>query len=158
MLAAARRWLVKPNSYMIRNPDTGCWGLSSRKPRLSDDQWQKRATITIAHAARCNCHDVRLRHICEHVDRLIKAGFVTRRFRNDLIIVLKTRRPLERTLLPEVSFPKYKKQRIKEALVEEEKEKEEKVRRVVDVYENQVLIENWKNLEAFRKRKIWLDW
>jgi len=143
---------------MIRNPDTGCWGLSSRKPRLSEEQWQQRATITIAHARKCDCHDVRLKHICEHVDRLVKKGLVARRFRNDLVIVIKTRRRLPQMQMPsEVRLPRYRRQRMIER-PEEEVKGEDRVRRVVEIHENQVLIENWKNLEVFRKRRIWQDW
>ncbi|KAI1816674.1 hypothetical protein GGS20DRAFT_536480 [Poronia punctata] len=153
MLAGARKWLRAPDSYMIRNMETGCWGLASRKPSGG------RAAITIAHAAGCNCLDVRLMHICDHVGKLVKRGLVAKRFRNDLVIVIKTRTKLAQNLPEQTRFPRIHRG-WRKAIVrpQEEIDAEDKVRRVVDSHENQVLIENWKNLEVFKMRRIWLDW
>ncbi|KAI3325146.1 hypothetical protein HD806DRAFT_467346 [Xylariaceae sp. AK1471] len=151
MLADSRKWVGAPDSYMIRNTYTGCWGMSVKKPDRA------RSEIKIAHAEDCECMDVRLMHICKHVDRLVKRGHIAKRFRDDLVIVIKIRRRLPQPVPKEVRFPAL----VGRVIIRrpcEEVNAEDKVRKVIESHNNQMLIENWKNLKAFKERLIWKDW
>jgi hypothetical protein len=151
MLADSRKWITAPDSYMIRNTYTGCFGFSAKKPDRT------RSEITIAHTDKCECMDVRLMHICEHVDRLVKRGGVAKRFRDDLVIVIKTRKRLPQQVPRDVRFPAL----VGKVIIRrprDEVEAEDKVRRVIESHNNQLLVEKWKNLKAFKERLIWKDW
>ncbi|KAH8164311.1 hypothetical protein CIB48_g3941 [Xylaria polymorpha] len=152
MLGEARKWIVAPTSYMIRNPETGCFGLSVRKPDA------ERSEITIAHTEDCGCLDARLMHIARHVDAMIKARHLTRRFRDSFVIVTKIRLGLPHPIPKEARFPTWlgEKQVIRRPRAE--MEAEDKIINVVDVHRQQKLVEKWKSLKAYKERPIWKDW
>lgn len=149
MLAAARKWLTD-SSYMIRNPETGCFGLSSR------ERENERAEISIVHTEDCECLDVRLMHVCQHVDRLVKGKLLARRSRDAFVIAIKICQELPLPIPKALRFPALKKQVIRRPKKEVRAETE--VRYVIDVHNQQRLVEKWKNLEAYKARLIWKDW
>ncbi|TGJ87947.1 hypothetical protein E0Z10_g834 [Xylaria hypoxylon] len=150
MLAQTRKWIEAPTSYMIRNPESGCFGLSCR------NQDGERSEITIAHTVDCECLDVRLMHICQHVDRLVKGGHLGRRSRDAFVIAIKIQIELSQPIPQEMRFPALKKQVIKRR--KKEAEAEDVIINVVEVHNQQKLIEKWKSLEAYKTRRIWKDW
>ncbi|KAI1183098.1 hypothetical protein F5B17DRAFT_448996 [Nemania serpens] len=149
MLAATRRWLTS-SSYIIRNPETGCFGLSSR------ERESERAEISVVHTADCECLDVRLMHVCQHADRLVKRRRLARRSRDAFVIATKICRELPLPIPKATRFPPLKKQVIRRR--EEEVEAETEVRYVVEAHNQQRLVEKCKNLEAYKARLIWKDW
>lgn len=186
-LDSARRWLVNPTSYMIRNPQTGCFGLSTtRKPSSSSSSSEgisQRPELTIAHAEACACLDARLLHICEHVDRLLRRPRTTttttakgekqkqkrqkrrlaRRSRDALVLAIKISMccDLDVPVPEDMRFPLVamgKGKRIGMKRLRREIEAETKVVNVVERYKQQRLVERWKSLKAYRARTIWMDW
>ncbi|KAI1198462.1 hypothetical protein F5X97DRAFT_147522 [Nemania serpens] len=149
MLAAARRWLTT-SSYMIRNPETGCFGVSSR------ERENARAEISVVHTGDCACLDVRVMHVCQHVDRLVKTRLLARRSRDAFVIAVKIRRELPLPIPKAMRFPPLRKQVIRRP--EREVREETEVRYVTEVHNQQRLVEKWKNLEAYKARLIWKDW
>ncbi|KAI0906424.1 hypothetical protein F4823DRAFT_78429 [Ustulina deusta] len=147
-LLEARRWLVEPTSWILRNPETGCFGISSRKRE------GERTEITVAHGEDCGCLDVRLLHISQHVERLVKRRRLGRRSRDALVIATKIRRELP--IPKDLRFPAVKKQAIRRP--KREVEAEEEIVNVVEVHNQQRLVEKWKSLKAYRARPIWKDW
>ncbi|KAI2643386.1 hypothetical protein GGS21DRAFT_485905 [Xylaria nigripes] len=145
LLTSTRRWLVPGTAYMHRNPDTLCFGLS-RRPAEAPRK------LTIVHTETCECLDARLLHICKHVDKLVRTKQLGRRFRDDLVIAVKMRLDLPKA----ARLPRHGRQIVRRW--ESEIEAERTVINVVDTHRHQVLIEKWKNLEAFKKRRIWKDW
>ncbi|KAI0967447.1 hypothetical protein F4678DRAFT_475172 [Xylaria arbuscula] len=153
VLAKARKWLVAPTSYMIRNPETGCFGLSSRHRE------GERPEITIAHTEDCECLDVRLLHICQHVEKLVKKRLLARRSREAFVIATKIRRELDSPLPKDVRFPALRRQQEQVfRRPKREVEAEEEVINVVEVHHQQRLVEKWKSLQAYKTRRIWRDW
>lgn len=150
MLADTRSWIDAPTTYMIRNPDTRCFGLSCRRAE------NERTEITIVHTADCECLDVRLLHVCQHVDGLVRARRLARRSRDAFVICIKIRMQLAAPVPKEMRFPPLTRQVIRRP--ENEVEEEDRVIFVVDVHNQQTLIEKWKNLEAYKERLIWKDW
>ncbi|KAI0444549.1 hypothetical protein F4803DRAFT_243743 [Xylaria telfairii] len=152
MLGEARKWIVTPTSYMLRNPETGCFGLSVRKPDA------ERSEITIAHTEDCGCLDARLMHIARHVDAAVKARLLTRRFRDSFVITIKIQLRLPHPIPKEARFPTWlgEKQVIRRPRAE--MDAEVKIINVVDVHRQQKLIEKWKSLKAYKERPIWKDW
>ncbi|KAI0859449.1 hypothetical protein F4860DRAFT_254508 [Xylaria cubensis] len=152
MLSEARRWIAPPTSYMIRNTETGCFGLSVRKPEAD------RSEITIAHAVDCGCLDVRLMHIARHVDGLVKARHhLARRSRDAFVIATKIRSKLPHPI-PKAARFRYLGEKQVGRRPRTEVEAETAIINVVDVHRQQKLIEKWKSLEAYQKRPIWKDW
>ncbi|KAJ8133109.1 hypothetical protein O1611_g514 [Lasiodiplodia mahajangana] len=149
-LSAMRRWVDAPTTYMIRNDETGCFGLSCRKPEGEQSE------ITIVHTEYCDCLDVRLLHVCQHVDALVKGGHIARRSRDALVIVIKIQRELPEPTPKNIHFPKFKKQVIRRR--KSEMEAEDEILYVVETYNQKKLIEKWKNLKAYKDRLIWKDW
>ncbi|KAI0552203.1 hypothetical protein F4679DRAFT_102450 [Xylaria curta] len=151
MLSEARRWIAPPTSYMIRNPETKCFGLSTRKADA------ERSEITIAHAVDCGCLDVRLMHIARHVDGLVKERHLARRSRDAFMIATKIRSKLPHPIPKVARFRNLgEKQVVRRPRAEVEAETA--IINVVDVHRQQKLIEKWKSLEAYQKRPIWKDW
>ncbi|KAI1283447.1 hypothetical protein F5Y07DRAFT_408774 [Xylaria sp. FL0933] len=154
VLYQARRWLVPQKSWMLRNPETGCFGMSVRHRE------GERTELTIAHTIDCECLDVRLLHICEHAEELVKKKSIARRSRDAFVIASKIR--LEEQLLSsrpipeEIRFPAVAKQDIRRR--KREVKAEDRVIPVVDVHKQQRLVEKWKSLEAYKARRIWKDW
>ncbi|KAI0403955.1 hypothetical protein F4802DRAFT_598576 [Xylaria palmicola] len=151
MLAGARKWLVAPASYIIRNPETGCFGLSCRHDP------GERAEITIAHGEDCECLDARLLHIAQHADQVVKAGHLTRRFRDAFVMAIKIRLTLPHPVPAGARFPPLRRTRAIRR-PQEEVDAEEAVINVTDEHNNQKLVEKWKSLRAYKKRPIWKDW
>ncbi|KAI1181166.1 hypothetical protein F4777DRAFT_4627 [Nemania sp. FL0916] len=150
LLAGARKWLTAPTTYLIRNPDTGCFGLSHRRAASGE-----RSAITIAHTEDCACLDVRLVHICAHAEKLSKNRLLAHGSRDAFVIATKIR--TSRDCIPEdVRFPEVKKQVIRRR--REEVDAEDRVVNVVDEYNQQKLTEKWKNLKAYKERVIFKDW
>jgi hypothetical protein len=116
-----------------------------------------RSEITVAHIEDCKCMDVRLSAICEHVDRVVKRGHVAKRFRDDLVIIIKIRRRLPQPAPKEVRTSALG---TKQAIQRPggEVEKDDKMIQVVDSRRNQKLVEKWKKLNAWKERCIWKDW
>ncbi|TRX93253.1 hypothetical protein FHL15_005832 [Xylaria flabelliformis] len=152
MLSEARRWIAPPTSYMIRNTETGCFGLSVRKPEAD------RSEITIAHAVDCGCLDVRLMHIARHVDGLVKARRLARRSRDAFVIATKIRSKLSHPIPKAARFRYLREKQVVGRRPRTEVEAETAIINVVDVHRQQKLIEKWKSLEAYQKRPIWKDW
>ncbi|KAI0456723.1 hypothetical protein F5B21DRAFT_123250 [Xylaria acuta] len=152
MLGEARKWLVAPTSYMIKNPDTGCFGLSVRKPDA------ERSEITIAHGQECRCLDVRLMHIARHVDGVVKARHLARRFRDSFVIATKIRRRLPHPVPKAARFPARSGEKQVIRRPRAEVDAEVAIINVVDVHRQQRLIEKWKSLQAYKERPIWKDW
>ncbi|KAI0540074.1 hypothetical protein GGR58DRAFT_185058 [Xylaria digitata] len=150
MLTKERKWIKAPSSYMIRNPESGCFGLSCRRAE------GERPEITIAHTVDCECLDVRLMHICQHVERLVKQRQLARRSRDIFVIITKIQKEPSQPIPKEVRFPVPKKQVIRRP--KKEVEAEDTIINVVEEHRQQKLIEKWKNLEAYKKRLIWKDW
>ncbi|KAI1422219.1 hypothetical protein F5Y12DRAFT_644270 [Xylaria sp. FL1777] len=150
ILSKARKWLVAPTSWMIRNPETGCFGLSNRHHA------GERSEITIAHTEDCDCLDVRLLHISQHVEGLVKKKLLARRSRDAFVVATKLRGDLALTIPAALRFPAVKKQVIRRPKGEIEAELE--VVNIVEVYNQQQLVEKWKSLEAYKARPIWKDW
>ncbi|KAI1736608.1 hypothetical protein F4680DRAFT_252148 [Xylaria scruposa] len=151
MLSEARRWIARPTSYMIRNLETKCFGLSVRKPDAA------RPEITIAHAVGCGCLDVRLMHIARHVDSLVKARHLARRSRDAFVIATKIRSKLPHPI-PKVARFRNSGEKQVVRRPRAEVEAETAMINVVDVHRQQKLIEKWKSLEAYQERTIWKDW
>ncbi|KAI0814399.1 hypothetical protein GGR55DRAFT_430927 [Xylaria sp. FL0064] len=152
VLYQARRWLVPQKSWMLRNPETGCFGMSVRHRE------GERTELTIAHTIDCECLDVRLLHICQHAEDLVKKKSIARRSRDAFVIASKIRLDLElsRPIPEELRFPPVPKQDIRRR--KREVKAEDRVIPVVDVHRQQRLVEKWKNLEAYKARRIWKDW
>ncbi|RYC60904.1 hypothetical protein CHU98_g5312 [Xylaria longipes] len=152
MLGEARKWIVAPTSYMVRNPETGCFGLSARKGDAP------RSEITIAHTEDCDCLDARLMHVARHVDGAVKARHLARRFRDTFVIATKIRRKLPHPIPKEARFPTGvgEKQVIRRPRAEVDAEVA--IVNVVDVHRQQKLVEKWKSLKAYKERPIWKDW
>ncbi|KAI8626297.1 hypothetical protein F5Y19DRAFT_226471 [Xylariaceae sp. FL1651] len=149
VLAKGRRW-IDTHSYLVKNTYTGCWGLAHKNSERT------RAELTIAHSADCECMDVRLLHICQHADRMVKQGHVAKRFRDDFVIAIKTRRRLPQPLPQAVRFHAGRKQVVKRDPAE--READNKIVNVVDSHNGQRLVEKWKSLKAWKERLIWKDW
>ncbi|KAI1308834.1 hypothetical protein F5Y03DRAFT_83417 [Xylaria venustula] len=153
ILAKTRKWLVSPTSYMIRNAETGCFGLSNRHRE------GERPEITIAHTEDCECLDVRLLHICQHVEKLVKQRLLARRSREAFVIATKIRRELDGPLPKAVRFPPLRRQQEQVfRRPKREVDAEEEIIHVVEVHNQQRLVEKWKSLEAYKTRRIWRDW
>ncbi|KAI1749725.1 hypothetical protein F4782DRAFT_533162 [Xylaria castorea] len=158
MLSKARKWIVAPTSYMMRNPETRCFGLSVRRPEA------ERSEITIAHTVGCGCLDVGLSHIARHVDGLVKTRRLARRSRDAFVIATKIRRGLPHPIPRAVRFPtiglggEEEQEVIRRPRAEVEAEAETAVIDVVDVHRRQKLVEKWKSLKAYNERPIWKDW
>ncbi|KAI0096419.1 hypothetical protein GGR51DRAFT_29597 [Nemania sp. FL0031] len=150
MLSDMRSWVDPPTTYMIRNDETGCFGLSCRKLE------GERSELTIIHTEYCDCLDVRLLHVCEHVDALLRKGHIARRSRDALVIVIKTCIELPEPIPAAMRFPKLVKQIIRRP--KSEMDAEDEIVHVVDTHNQQNLIEKWKNLKAYKTRLIWKDW
>ncbi|KAI1347951.1 hypothetical protein F5Y01DRAFT_329017 [Xylaria sp. FL0043] len=154
VLYQARRWLVPQKSWMLRNQETGCFGMSIRHRE------GERTELTIAHTIDCECLDVRLLHICQHAEELVKQKSIARRSRDAFVIAskigLEEQLELSRPIPEELRFPAVPKQDIRRR--KREVEAEDRVIPVVDVHKQQRLVEKWKNLEAFKARRIWKDW
>lgn len=148
MLLDTRRRSRIPGVHTIKNVDSGCFGLAINQPH---------SKVLITHTIDCECKDVRLRHICQHVDRLVKKGLLRKRFRNDYVIVTKIRKRLPQPVSKELRFPAMgKKQVIRRP--QAEIDAEDRPRSVIEGYHSQRLVEQWKDLEAFKQRLIWKDW
>ncbi|KAI0525596.1 hypothetical protein F5B22DRAFT_350814 [Xylaria bambusicola] len=150
MLAGTRQWIVKPNQWMIRNPDTGCWGISAR------NREGERTELTVAHTVHCECLDVRLMHICKHAERLVKKRRLARRSRDAFVIATKIRLELPQPIPKEIRFPRVRTQKIERWEEEIDEEKERGM--VVEIHNQQLLVEKWKSLKAYKQRRIWKDW
>ncbi|KAI1124492.1 hypothetical protein F5Y10DRAFT_249400 [Nemania abortiva] len=150
MLSKARRWVEASTMYMIRNPETTCFGLSCRK------SVNERSEITIIHTEYCDCLDVRLLHVCQHVDALVKRGLLARRSRDAFVIAIKICLELPEPIPKAMRFPPLKKQVIKRW--KSEMDAEDEIIHVVETYNHYNLIEKWKNLTAYKERLIWKDW
>ncbi|KAK5627111.1 hypothetical protein RRF57_002826 [Xylaria bambusicola] len=150
MLADTRQWIVKPNQWMIRNPDTGCWGISAR------NREGERTELTIAHTVHCECLEVRLMHICKHAERLVKKRQLARRSRDAFVIATKIRLELPQPIAKDIRFPRVRTQKIERWQQEIDDEKEKGT--VVEVHNQQLLVEKWKSLKAYKQRRIWKDW
>ncbi|GAW17278.1 hypothetical protein ANO14919_067330 [Xylariales sp. No.14919] len=149
-LAKTRKWTKAPTSYTIRNPETGCLGRSNRREEGT------RPELTIVHTIDCACRDVRLMHVCQHVDALVKSGQLKRRARDLFVIAIKIRRKLAARPPRAMRFPPLQRQRIRRR--KSDVLSDAAVINVVEVHNQQKLVETWKNLEAYKKRPIWKDW
>ncbi|KAI0205284.1 hypothetical protein F4808DRAFT_279562 [Astrocystis sublimbata] len=149
-LSQTRKWLVAPTSYIIKNPDTGCFGVSARPTGC------ERPEITITHTEECGCMDVRLLHIVKHASALIRAHKLARRCRDSFVIVTKIRIKLPRPYPRGTRFSIPRVESIRRPRKEINAEKE--IINVVDQYRQQNLVEKWMTLESYRKRRIWKDW
>ncbi|KAI0434611.1 hypothetical protein F5Y09DRAFT_236250 [Xylaria sp. FL1042] len=150
ILSKARQWLMEGKSWMIRNRETGCFGMSIKHHE------GERTEITIVHTVDCDCLDVRLLHICQHAARLVKKKQLARRSRDAFVIATKIRRELSLPVPEAVRFPAVRKQVVRRW--KKEVAAEEKPIPVVDVHHLQRLVEKWKSLEAYKERRIWKDW
>ncbi|KAI0490340.1 hypothetical protein F4859DRAFT_5895 [Xylaria cf. heliscus] len=177
MLSEARKWIVRPTSYMLRNSETGCFGLSARRVRVETEPEPEagaaagagagtaavpeRSEITIAHGVGCGCLDARLLHVARHADTLVRSRVLARRFRDAFVIATKIRLQLPHATPKAARFPPPGSRRNGEGSIKRpraEVEAEVAVINVVDVHRQQKLVEKWKSLEAFKKRRIWKDW
>ncbi|RYP83007.1 hypothetical protein DL769_001476 [Monosporascus sp. CRB-8-3] len=142
ILLAARK--PGKGGYVIKNPRSGCIGIAAKKTAGSLPD------LTVGHSADCGCLDVRLVALCRHADRMVKLGRLRRARKFDLVLALKLRSPA----LPEELRLRVRKQRRKAGV---DDGGDEEVLRVVEYRNAQRLTETWKNLEAYRKRRVWLD-
>ncbi|KAJ3566256.1 hypothetical protein NPX13_g7208 [Xylaria arbuscula] len=173
LLRKARVWVDRPKQWSIKDPETGCYGLSTQHAE------GERREITIVHSINCDCLDVRLMHICKHVDALIRKRQLKRGSRDAFVIATKLDVELPQPIPKDIRFPHVKEQIIDSSRIakpwREELEAEKKAtiegwkndrqdypeteaRNVVDSYHQQPLIEKWKSLKGYKKRPIWRDW
>ena len=104
LLKNARVWVERPKQWSIKDPETGCYGLSTQHAE------GERREITIVHSINCDCLDVRLLHICQHVDRLIKKRQLARRSRDAFVIATKLDLELPQPIPKDIRFPHVKEQ------------------------------------------------
>ncbi|RYP81432.1 hypothetical protein DL770_005908 [Monosporascus sp. CRB-9-2] len=143
ILLAARK--PGKGGYIVKNPRSRCIGIAAKKTAGSLPD------LTVGHLGGCECLDVRLIALCRHADRMVKLGRLRRARKYDLVLALKLRSPA----LPEELRLKVRRQRRKAGIDDGE---DEEVLRVLEYRNTQRLTETWKNLEAYRKRRVWLDW
>ncbi|RYP70603.1 hypothetical protein DL771_005316 [Monosporascus sp. 5C6A] len=143
ILLAARK--PGKGGYVVKNPRSRCIGIAAKKTAGSLPD------LTVGHSADCECLDVRLTALCMHADRMAKLGRLRRARKHDLVLALKLRSPT----LPEELRLRVRKQRRKAGIDDGE---DEEVLRVVEYRNTQRLTETWKNLDAYRRRRVWLDW
>ncbi|KAI0471004.1 hypothetical protein GGR56DRAFT_683148 [Xylariaceae sp. FL0804] len=146
---------------------TGCFGWARVLKRRR--RGTRARELHVAHAAGCKCRDVTLHALCAYADKLARHGQIPEgdggNFRDLLVLHLKLRMPLDdgggHVVLPWDIRKRLRSQQINRPRGEVEEEVE--MQRVLDEYcppvgPQQKLVEEWKNLEAYRQRKIWKDW
>ncbi|KAI1366533.1 hypothetical protein F5Y08DRAFT_300886 [Xylaria arbuscula] len=104
LLRKARVWVDRPKQWSIKDPETGCYGLSTQHAE------GERREITIVHSINCDCLDVRLMHICKHVDALIRKRQLKRGSRDAFVIATKLDVELPQPIPKDIRFPHVKEQ------------------------------------------------
>ncbi|CAJ2510489.1 Uu.00g132980.m01.CDS01 [Anthostomella pinea] len=162
-------------AYTVHDWDSGCVAIARKETPGS------RPDLTVGHNGNCQCLDVRMTHLCDHADRMVKQKRIMKARRDDLVLALKLRNPD----VPKDLRLVVKKQRPLRPLTEEEKEEGTKIakknaklwveedeemklwvdeeeekhrRRVAEYSRGQVLMEKWKTDEAWQQRNVWKDW
>ncbi|GAP90969.1 hypothetical protein SAMD00023353_5100950 [Rosellinia necatrix] len=181
-VGSARRHPIVNVNTTITNSEEGGGGGGGGGATTTATTTLGRAVLTVSHGAGCGCAEARLLHVCARADALVRARRLARSSRDAFVLAAKLRRDLglgPGDIPAELAFPEDERERGhgsewdgEEGEKEKEEEEEEEARRrlrreaeaetravpVVDVYRQQRLVERWKSLEAYRARRIWLDW
>ncbi|KAI5865396.1 hypothetical protein GGS23DRAFT_425327 [Durotheca rogersii] len=148
LLRARRR--VSKTTYQLFNRKTGCHGT------VVQNTSNGRSTVTVYHGTNCRCLDIRMSALAEHAQRRYKRRHIKATRRDDLLIAIKLRLP---KMGIRYKMPVSIKPTSTGAADSKEDDNDDQPVRVLDEMGNgQVLVEEWKSAEAWRRRTIWKDW